>query len=465
MSENKNNDEIEKNPDQVDDVIILKKSDQAENFIRISRPPSSLPPKVPKEKPTNIPPQKKKVSAKGGNNTFSRSPSSSPKKNNKKTVNAKKKPEQNSPEKNDTNSSSITKSNDKTSKKILLGVIGAVAFFIVLGSALLFYKNISDKENARKAEVAAAQEEKRIIEGRRQQRLSDAIKYAQTKPMENEESFQFMLSKFKQIIKVYAGTKYVKKAEQEIVKLEKLKEEKKKAGIENLRKEAEPYIKKGDFNSALTIYKNYPSDFQDQTLKERKKLIDDLTNTILKTSLAKSEAQKQAKINAAKNAKKREDALFNNIATLIFQSKYNDAKKQLEKYSKKGKYDQMLKILTELVAIDADVIKSFKKHIGKEMPLTINGKKTKVKIKKINGNIIQGFNVTSKVSIGIKFNLNDVGVKDRISSLKIKEASVKAIYTAVYAVQKKKYNTAKKYLKKAGPFSTILLKKLSQLKK
>lgn len=464
MSENCDNYEVEENPDQDDDVIILNKPDQAEDFIRISRPSSTLSPKVPKEKPKNIPPQKNKFSVKAGNKTFSCSPSSSPENNNRETVNAKKEPEQNTSEENDTNFSSITKLRDKTSKKILFGVIGAVAFFIVLGSVLLFYKNISDKDNARKAAVAAAQEKERIIEGRRQQRLSDAIRYAQTIPMEDEESFQLILSKFKHIIKVYPGTKYVEKAEQEISKLENIKEEKKKAGIDNLRKEAAPYIKKEDFNSALIIYKKYPSDFHDQTLKERKKLIDDLTDTILKTSLAKAEARKQAKINAAKNAKKKEEALFNNIATLMFQSKYNEAKQLLEKHSKKGKYDQRLKILTELVAIEADVMKYFKKHIDKEMTLTINGKKTQVKIKKINGNIIQGFNITAKVSIGIQFNLNDVRVKDRIK-FKIKEASVKAIYIAVYAIQKKKYNTAKKHLKKAGPFSTVLLKKLSQLKK
>jgi len=365
----------------------------------------------------------------------------------------------------ETNSNPIKKppTQENTSKKVLIGVIATVICIILLVGALFHYKSAQDKENVKKAAIKASTEKKRIIEKRRQQRWDDAVRFAKIKPMEDEASFQRIIVKFKQIAKVYKGTKYVKKAEQEIARLENLKEKKKKDSIENLKKEAAPYIKKGDFTSAFTIYRNYPSDFQDQTLKERKRLIDELTNIQLIASTKKAEAKRTAKIKATVHAKKIEKMIFNRIASFIIKSKYSDAKNQLEKYSAKTKHPQMLKVLTELVALDANILKYFKDNIGKKVTLVIKGKKTGVQIKKIDGNIIQGFDTTGKVSTGFKFNLNDVSAKGKIKLVTDKKTPATSIYVGVSAIQKKKYNAAKKYFEKAGPLSEILLTKLKQI--
>ena len=247
-----------------------------------------------------------------------------------------------------------------------MGVIAGALGFILLFTCIILYVSHQNKVKARNAAIAEAAEKERKLEARRQQRLSDAKKYAQTKKMEDEESYQKMVTKFEEIIKVYPGTKYVQLAKDEIKKLKDRKEEKKKQAIEGLRKEAAPYIKKEDFSSALVIYKNYPCDFQDETQQERQKLINELNNIKLKAAQDKQEAARLAKQRAAENARRKEQALYNQITSLVYKNKYEDAQKYLEKNPKRHDYQPLLKTLTGMAALDSKVKKYLKKRIGKK---------------------------------------------------------------------------------------------------
>jgi len=124
--------------------------------------------------------------------------------------------------------------------------------------------------------------------------LKNAVKDEHSQVLVYKQDFAEAINEFENIEQMYPGTKASKKAAIDIKKLKKLRYEIVAKVMQNLRKQAAPYIKKGELGKAADLYRNYTGKVVNDTETVRNKIADDLSKEAY--SRLSSEEKKKLRI-------------------------------------------------------------------------------------------------------------------------------------------------------------------------